>query len=116
MKIYLIGHKSDKTEIELLQRYLTNKQNILIGDYEQLHDTAQLLSKSKLLISPDTSVIHIANTLNLKTIVLANNYDRGFHLSEKIKNFEIIRKDTMDDILPSMIVTKVDEILTSLRS
>ena len=52
---------------------ITHQTNILHFPASSFQIISALIEKADLLISPDTSLIHIASTFDINQIVLANN-------------------------------------------
>lgn len=107
--VCITGHEKSIKDIWELQQEV-GSAFMLPGNFEKLYETAKLLSRSKLLISPDTSIVHIGITLGLKTIIISNNYDRGFAFSDKFKNLCFIKKENIEDITPQIVIDKMEEI------
>ena len=92
------------TEIKLnnLQDYVTDfSEQIDLGD-KSFFDTISILNNIDLLISVDTSMTHLASTMQTKTLLLLNsNPDWRWHIELKEKcfydNLEIIKTDEIND-------------------
>ena len=69
--VYLTGAKVDKIKAEKIKNSCDdkNKINVVAGEYS-LEDTIKLLAKSKLVISIDTGIMHIASALDCNLIAL----------------------------------------------
>jgi len=70
-EIYLTGAKRDRSEALSLREKIENKKRIRVvaGEYS-LKQTVELLKKSKLVISVDTGIMHIASALDCNLILL----------------------------------------------
>ena len=70
-KIYFTGAKADKQKAEKIKNMCKDKDKIIIvaGKYS-LEDTIKLLAKSKLVISVNTGIMHIASAINCNLIAL----------------------------------------------
>jgi len=109
-KIVVTGYKDQEENIKKLYKKYKNI-DILIGKtFSDLHKTAYLLKNAKVLISPDTSVVHVGIGVGTaKVIVISNGYDRGFALTEKFNGLQILKVKNMKD-------AKVNEVIQCLKN
>lgn len=76
--LVLIGVNNNKRELEIIKRELGKR--ILIPNANEILEVASIIKNSKLVITPDTSIVHIAVAFNKKVI--------GIYRKEKSdKNF-----------------------------
>lgn len=68
IRVYILGEYSKKQELQILQEQLGEKANYYIGT--NIVDIFPLIQKAKLVISPDTSVVHIAVAFQKKLLAI----------------------------------------------
>lgn len=103
-KVYVTGHVKYENDIKEI---CEDKILYLIGENHGLYDVAQLLEKTKCLITPDTCVAHIGAALGINVIVLSNGFDRGYAFSKKFNNVQIIKMNSMENITPNLVLQYV---------
>ena len=93
---------SSEIKINNLQAHITDlSEQIDLGD-KSFFDTVSILNNIDLLISVDTSMTHLASTMQIKTLLLLNsNPDWRWHVELKEKcfydNLEIIKTNRTND-------------------
>ena len=106
--IWITAKENPKEFISRLEKY--EYKNVFFFINKSFSEIASLLTKSDLIISPDTSIAQVGLALNVNTIVLSSKYDRGFTLSKKINNLILIEKETINEISPNDIIEKLHDI------
>ncbi|MDD2487243.1 MAG: glycosyltransferase family 9 protein [Candidatus Gracilibacteria bacterium] len=91
-KIIIAGGPGDKKIAENIIRMAGNSNIIDLTGATNLYELCILLSKSKLLISNDTSAFHIGVAVNTKTICISNgnHFGRFPTYPENIDNIKVI--------------------------
>ena len=135
LNIVLCGGKEDISNANIFQNQYSLKFTNLVGKIS-FCDFMQVLRKSKLLISNETSAPHLAMSLNVTTVVIYNgnhfgrftpypqNMDNKYHLvchpeiekdkkdyMEKSNSYKFSSKLNINDITPSLVIAKLNEIL-----
>jgi ADP-heptose:LPS heptosyltransferase len=72
--IFVIGHKNNKL-------YSLENDRTFICLFDDILESASLVKYSDIIITPDTSIVHIASAFNKKTVALYLDYSK---VSEKI--------------------------------
>ena len=67
-KLILIGTKNHLSELERI-KYLANKI-IIQSETENILEVVELISKANLVVTPDTSIVHIAATFERKMLCI----------------------------------------------
>lgn len=101
--VWITGHVDYTSDIQKFN------SNHLIGNLEDLEKVATLISKSKIVISPDSVVAHISLALRKPTIVLSSNYDRGFAFSSKYEELHLLKEKTMNKIKPERVYEEISK-------
>ncbi|MCF2625502.1 glycosyltransferase family 9 protein [Fusobacterium perfoetens] len=121
-KLILIGTKNHLSELERIKKRFGDK--IIIPETENILEVVELISKANLVVTPDTSIVHIAATFERKmlciyrreigkedknSILWGPNYDqaRVIYVDEKVKNGEEI---DINKIKIEKLKEKIDEI------
>lgn len=91
-----------------LKKQIENYENIFLYEKtENIFDSIELLKHSKLVISPDTSIIHIASGLNKAIIAFYKLGDKEnfthWHPNSKNKTHILSFKDNVNEIEPEEI-------------
>ncbi|PJA99087.1 MAG: hypothetical protein CO128_04675 [Ignavibacteriales bacterium CG_4_9_14_3_um_filter_30_11] len=78
LNILLVGKKEEIKDNNSLFNHLVNKEKVFdLSEKTTLAELAYLLRKAKLLISNDSGIIHLAASVNTKTIVILNGSQYG---------------------------------------
>jgi heptosyltransferase-4 len=69
--IFVIGHKNNKL-------YSLENDRTFICLFDNILESASLIKYSDVIITPDTSIVHIASAFNKKTVALYLDYSKVF--------------------------------------
>lgn len=98
VKFLLLYQPSDKKiAIEILSR-LTNEASIILLPKMNLQFLSAAIKLSKILITPDTSAVHIASALGIPTIALFPNYEWNVVSFAPYKIKSVILKSNSENI------------------
>ncbi len=92
LKVIITGIKDEAQLANNIKYLVKNKRNtiVLAGELD-LKELICLLSKAKLLLAPDTSIIHIASALNIKTIdLMSRSTPTEWGPWQEKKNFRVL--------------------------
>ena len=110
-------NSSNEIKLNKFDKYIKDFSEEIDLEGKSFIDTISILKNIDLLISVDTSMTHLAATLQVKTLLLLNsNPDWRWHIEFKEKSFyqnlEIIRLDKANDwnSITSLISKKLGEI------
>ncbi len=76
---------SKKGEIELLVKEINDKRIYFFDDIKNIKDSISIINRSDLIISPDTSIVHIASGLDKNQIAI---YEQDFYEKKNSKNIK----------------------------
>lgn len=126
VNVLITGAEKDKTFSKEIYKKVNNKKKVFIMTGKlTLGELANIISKSKLLIGPSTSVIHIASSYNIPVInLLSKKMDiYTWHPLMDKKNYKILFDPTtikingknrgMVKIKPGHVVNAIEKIFLS---
>ncbi|QIQ21209.1 glycosyltransferase family 9 protein [Zophobihabitans entericus] len=103
---------------------LKTYENIIINPHRSFFVAAALVKSADLVITPDTSIVHLANTFNRRMICTYNNrmIDRNFinnyvwspNYPNAVQLFA--NKNQVSDILPDILIQHIQEQLDLIRN
>ena len=73
-----------KLELEYFVNKLNDKRVSLFQGIETIKDSISIINKSDLIISPDTSIVHIASALEKNQIAI---YEQDYYQNKQSDNF-----------------------------
>lgn len=76
-KVYVTGQPEDRKYIEEIAMECTGGRVVNYAGYTNLKEFMQLISKAAFLIGSDSGHIHLAASLNVPSICLAGEWDKG---------------------------------------
>ena len=91
--IVIIGSNLDSYTLEI-SNYVKHKEIIFIAPNFDLREIGYLLSKSKLVISHDSCIIHLANILNCNVLGLFGPTCAKWYGGNYNKNYKYLQADT----------------------
>ena len=115
--VYLIGLEKDKGIIDFI---LINTKNLNTGyiKTENIIETAEVIRKSDLVISPDTSVIHICSAFNIPVIGIYPdvkwNLEKFYPMSVFREVIVSGNKNDIGDVKSDQIINSFDQIIRKI--
>jgi len=102
-----------------LAEFITKKNlPVAIAPKWSLIETAFLIKQSKLLIAPDTGLLHLSDFLGIKTIGIFGPTQAKTHgpflINENVKN--VIQLRSMNQLSPSDLYEKIETILSTNKT
>lgn len=94
--IIILSLPTRQTEIKKIIQNYNLKNCILSYPTKTIFDAAELLRSCNLLISPDTSLIHIASALDLPTIGIYRNNDDHINLWKPLSSIHYVVRSSVD--------------------
>jgi len=105
VQIFIISY--NKKHEELLKTTLAIIKKLRLFPQKNILDIASLIKTSDLLITPDTSLVHVASAFNKKVIGVYTN-------PQAIKNWGPLSVDSKALVADSMVENvKIDDIVSS---
>jgi len=100
-EVWITTHDKNKEELEGIGC------KVLSGSIGEITNTAELISRSKLLVTPDTATFNLGVALGIPTIILTNGYDRGFCIPKNNNKVTVIKGETMNDISTDVVIEAI---------
>ncbi|MCB0727014.1 MAG: glycosyltransferase family 9 protein [Ignavibacteriae bacterium] len=117
IKIYLIGMDRDRDIIDYLLR-TTDTLKVNYIKTENILETAEVIRNSNIVISPDTSIIHICSAYNIPVIGiypdLKWNLEKFYPLSDKKEVVVSGNKDNIADVTSAQIIKSFECLFKSV--
>jgi len=114
--VFVTCHESHREYMKKLYHKLRDEIGIidimgmfhyLAGNMKELSRVANLINRTKMVVTPDTAMAHIALAMNKRTIVMSNNYGSGIAYSDTYKNLEMVKEESMLSIKPETILERI---------
>lgn len=111
--IFLISDNRDKKLANnLVSDYKSN--NLTYINADNIFEVAEIVRNSDFIITPDTSIVHLASCFNKPVVAMFHNVDwvikRYAPLSDKCKMILSKEKDSISNISVDEVISKLDEI------
>lgn len=111
--IFLISDVTDKKMADnLVSDYKSNNLTYLSAD--NIFEVAEIVRNSDFIITPDTSIVHLASCFNKPIVAMFHNIDwvikRYAPLSDKCRIILSKEKDSIFNISVDEVISKLDEI------
>lgn len=111
--IFLISDKRDKKLVNnLISDYKGDNLSYISAD--SIFEVAEIVGNSDFIITPDTSVVHLASCFNKPVIAMFHNVDwvikRYAPLSDKFGMILSNEKDSISNISVDEVISKLNEI------
>lgn len=111
--IFLISDKRDKKLANNLVSY-HKIDNLTYLNADDIFEVAEIVRNSDYIITPDTSVVHLASCFNKPVVAMFHNVDwvikRYAPLSDKYRMILSKEKDSISDISVDEVISKLNEI------
>ena len=115
--IYLIGLDKDKDLINFILSKTKNLNTIYVKT-ENIMETSEMIRNSDLVISPDTSIIHICSTFNIPVIGIYPdvkwNLGKFYPLSDIKEVIVSGNKNDIEDVRSDQIINSFDQIIKKI--
>lgn len=114
LRVVVTCDEKDRADVEAALKGLPF-ENVALSPRMHLRSLAHLVSKSELLVSPDTALAHIAATFNVPSIILCVERHSGTEFAPMGKHETIWAETgrTIESIPPELVFSKVQTALTS---
>lgn len=112
LSFVLIYSPENKSEAEYI---LSNQKKLKEFKSRSINDAISMIKRSKLLITPDTSLVHIASAFNIPIIGLysgLDNFYEKFHPTTDV--FEVIRSEKGIDGIKEITVPQIYDVYTKM--
>ena len=118
LRLVLIATPEDRERGAHLLDTISDSRLLLVPDKLSLLDVSALISHLRLLISPDTSLIHIARSFRVPVVGLYNKAGKNFRRWQPYRQVEgaIVGDhiDTIFDITPLQVLQRVQLMLSEM--
>lgn len=108
---------ADRHKAEDLMRNI-RAASYLIPEHLSLLDVAAIIKRLDLLISPDTSMIHIARLMKIPVVGLYSGHKRNFHFwrpyRQKHGAVVAVNIDNIFDIMPDQVVSEFELLIEEI--
>lgn len=117
-KLILISDKRDrKLADKIISDFKGDNLTYLIA--KNIFEVAEIVKNSDIVITPDTSVVHIASCFNIPIVAMFHNVEwvlkRYTPLSDKYKIITSLEKNSIEDIRVDNVIEKLNELLSILK-
>ena len=94
-KINIIAMNKDQDKINLIKKKIGYPINFY-SNFNNILDSVRILSKSKVLISPDTAMIHLADAAKIKILGLYSADNSNVEkYSQLFSKYKILQSDSL---------------------
>lgn len=119
LRFYITGIEADKDMINYIMRSSLNK-NLEYIPAKSILETAEIVKRSDMVITPDTSVVHICSAFNKPVVSIYPNvnwnYEKFRPLSELNEVVFSKNENSIDDVTSDNIFEAVEIILKKITS
>jgi ADP-heptose:LPS heptosyltransferase len=116
-KLYSIFLISDKKDKNLANKIISDYKgdNLTYVSADNIFEVAEIVSNSDYIITPDTSIVHLASCFNKPIIAMFHNVDwvikRYAPLSDKHRIILSKKKDSISDITVESVLENLKELI-----
>ena len=97
-KIILLYSPADTEILSKILATIDNKNLLFYSESKTIFDSIAILKRAELIISPDTSIVHIADGLNKKIIAFYTSSPNDFIKWKISDQNKIIRVNDVNDV------------------
>jgi len=109
--VLLTGYERDKEDLKYIKER-ASKNNVRLISGRGIPELAEIIRQCKLVISPDTSIIHLASGFNIPVIGLYNNVEWNL---EKFAPLSDLSKVLISDDIQSITSIKTEDVINAYR-